>query len=137
MIGSDDVQRVRDKVGEYCNEYRNPKLPPFEISDLYDIQAEWRTKVFPFSGNQGCYVFYSEQRELLYIGKASFRNALGARIAGYFRWDLTRTTLVADGEWVPSPPRFVQTIKVGKAFEAPSLEEYLICELQPPVNVRK
>ena len=136
-MATDDVQRLKSKVIKYCGKCRNPALPLFEISRLYDLQTEWKSTEFPYSDDHGCYVFYSETYKLLYIGKASLKHALGARIAGYFRWNIERETLVADGEWKPSPPRFLQTVKVNEAFEAPSLEEYLLRELDPPANSRK
>jgi len=131
-----DVERVREKVHEYCKQYLNPIRPVFEISRIYDLQQEWQTVKFPYSDDQGCYVFYSEDLKLLYIGKASLKHQLGGKIANYFRWDATGRKLVACLERL-RPACFVQTIKVNEAFEAPSLEEFLLRELDPPANVRK
>jgi hypothetical protein len=132
-----DIERVREKVLEYCSKYRNPVLPVFDISGVYDLHKEWRTTQFPYSDDQGCYVFYSENLQLLYVGKASLNHALGARIAGYFRWDLASGKLTADGEWKLGRPCFLQTIKVCEAFEAPSLEEFLLRKLKPENNSLK
>jgi hypothetical protein len=127
------VEKVQEKVEEYCGLYRIS--PAFELSELYDLQSDWReNKEFPFARDKGCYVFYSDKHELLYIGKASQRNTLGSRIASYFRWDLSRTYIEPRHTGWTFPPRYVQTIKTNHSFEAPSLEEFLILKLEPQDN---
>jgi hypothetical protein len=130
MLNS-DREKVRREVEVYCGLYGI--TPPFEISGLYDLQEEWRVKKFPFAGEAGCYVFYSDKYQLIYIGKVSQRHSLGSRIASYFRWDLTKSHIEPKHTWT-FPPRYVQTIKTHHPFEAPSLEEFLIVKLEPRDN---
>ena len=128
-----DEERLRGKVAEYCALYHVD--PPFDLSELYDLVLDWKVnKEFPFARERGCYVFYSEKYEMLYIGKASQRNSLGSRIASYFRWDLCHTIIEPRHSGWTSAPRYVQTIRTHKSFEAPSLEEFLIIELDPVDN---
>jgi hypothetical protein len=130
MANEADEEKVCGKVREYEKKYRNPNLEKLEISNLYHIPTQWN-EVFPFSNENGCYVFYSCDKQLLYVGKASLKHALGARIGSYFRQGVP----VHNG-WSHFP-EYLQTIKVQFAFEAPSLEEFLITELTPPDNTLK
>lgn len=71
-------------------------------------------------------MLYSMQGEVLYIGKASNTKSVGSRLV---RFRYTPVT------WQPAPA-FTQIIEVSEPFEAPSLEEFLILELQPRFNDR-
>ena len=127
---SPDEADVRAAVQNYCERYH---IPPFTISDphviatlLSDVQP------WPQGDSPGCYVFYCGKMGLLYIGKASNASAMAHRLSTYFRVrGLERPE--PRHSW-PQPPHYVQTIKVHEAFEAPSLEEFLIRELRPVGN---
>lgn len=127
-----DIQ-VRRKVQSYCAQYGI--LPTFQSTGPYLLEqlAEfWRSSQFA-----GCYVFYSDDLDVLRIGKASITNTIERRLRQRFRYDhkaenwthCTREKAV----WTNSI-RFVEAIAVNKPYEAPSLEEFLISELQPPYN---
>jgi hypothetical protein len=75
---------VHRQVETYCRKYAIQ--PPFKISEPYDLQADWKAKGYPFATDYGCYVFYSESKTLLYIGKASLAD-LGSRLSTYFLRD--------------------------------------------------
>lgn len=116
---------LADLVRGYCEQYRNPQLPPFVVHDAHTMTSWYRT---PESSKPGCYVFYSEGGEILYVGKASLRSYVGARLAFHDRQKpraLWRERATA-----------VQFVSVTEAFEAPSLEEFLIERLRPAGNVR-
>jgi hypothetical protein len=131
MATEADVKRA---VEEYCKLH---SLPLFKITDPVDIQLSYRENT-PFSPGQdgaGCYLFWSGNKELLYIGKVSWKNKLVARIMQYFNWDQERTAVITkqNHRWT-SPPVYVSTIGVQIPYQAPSLEEYLIGALKPPNN---
>jgi hypothetical protein len=127
--------RLREQVKEYCTRYAIspafPISPPWNIDDGYQ-----RNLQFPDVGNTGCYAFYSSEGELIYVGKTSLNQTLGARLGSHFLGIRSSTPGLAKGTW-KSLPKYIQTIAVREAFEAPSLEEYLILKLQPSENVRK
>jgi hypothetical protein len=107
-----------------------------ECSGLYHLRDEWVRNYFPFAESPGCYLIFDEELRLLYIGKASLNNSMGARIATHLKRDRATSEISfvhPDG----TNPFYLQTVKVNKAYQAPSLEEYLIGELQPPRNVLK
>src|SRR5437660_1185859 len=122
---------VRANVRKYCERYH---IPPFTISELHVIGTLLRdTLQWPQGDSPGCYAIYCEQMGLLYVGKVSNAGAMAHRLSKHFRTqDLGRPEM--QGSW-PRMPHYVQTIKVHEAFEAPSLEEFLIRELNPPGNV--
>ena len=130
-MNSPDENRLRQKVEEYCSKYAIE--PPFEISDVVNIQNVYKGGSWPFGDAPGCYIFYCEAVGLLYIGKASNSSAMAHRLGTYFR---TRGLPVVEPrhKWT-RPPVHVQTVKVHEAYQAPSLEEFLIRELKPVDNV--
>jgi len=118
--------KLRQTVNEYC---RLHDLAPFEVSRLYDLQRDYR-QPYPNGNKSGVYVIYSEQGD--YIGKASL---LGPRLSAHFVWNNERRMLVPTMKrWGDTPPRYVQTVATRHAYEAPSLEEYLILKLRPRKN---
>ncbi len=133
-----DRNRLNDKVSEYQEKYRNPDLPKFKVSDPYDLKADWDAgKSYPLVNKQGAYAIFDTNENLLYIGKASQNNTLGNRLGSYFKYapDGKSCTTPPNHNW-SSDPRYVMTVAVAYPFEAPSLEEYLIGELQPLDNSR-
>jgi hypothetical protein len=132
-IPTPDAQAaVCSKVEDYCRRYC--VSPGFEISEVYDVETDWTKKNYQHRGDKdyGCCVFYSASNELLYIG-GTFWGSIGSRISTYFKKDQTRA--IPNTGW-KDPIRYIQTIRVHEAHEAPSLEQYLITKLQPCNNAR-
>ncbi|WP_315731123.1 MULTISPECIES: GIY-YIG nuclease family protein [unclassified Bradyrhizobium] len=122
-----NTEPARAAVGTYCRRYAIN--PPFEFSALYPLTAENWTNTIPFHLEPGCYFFYADDGSLLYVGKAS--SGLASRIIKYFQ---TRPSFaIRHTDWI-KPPAVLQTLKVHFAYEASSLEEYLIQELRPLQN---
>jgi hypothetical protein len=121
-LNSADALRVQAYIDHYCTQHRRPDRPSFIKHDF--TVASWEGT--PVSHKAGCYILYSEAGELLYIGKASNTKSVGSRLVR-FRY--------APVAWEPAPA-LVQIIEVSDPFEAPSLEEFLIGELQPKFNDR-
>jgi Predicted 3'-5' exonuclease related to the exonuclease domain of PolB len=123
IIPGTQAEKLTRNVEEYCKRYRHPLLENFKVHS-HHLESWWHTDV---SSRCGCYAIYTESGELLYIGKASNSASVGSRLAAHLRH--------VDPAWMPAPA-FVQIVEVCEPFEAPSLEEYLIRELQPRFNDR-
>jgi excinuclease UvrABC nuclease subunit len=120
-----EVRVFTQKVMEYHDTYRHPRLPPLKVEDLYDLKS-WAGK--PPSYRPGCYAIFSISGSLLYIGKASHAASVGSRLAAHLR--------KIRPEWIPLGLGHILIVTVDEPFEAPSLEEFLIHHLQPPLNDR-
>ena len=127
MIGpetpnSDDIGFALAKaVSTYCEMWRNPNLPHFVVH--HHTYRSWHNR--PEAAVAGCYAAYTINGTLLYVGKASHRRTMGQRLYAHFE--------VSKWPWVPSVA-YVQFVEVSQPFEAPSLEEFLIADLQPRYN---
>jgi excinuclease UvrABC nuclease subunit len=69
-------------------------------------------------------VIYAENGDVIYVGKASLGASLGSRLAVHER--------DKHPKWEGA--RLVQMIEVSEAFEAPSLEEYMLGRLATRLN---
>ena len=115
---------LQEAVAAYHATYRHPDLPALTVHPALGVQAWWGS---PESARPGCYAYFDAAGQILYIGKASMGATLGSRMA-------------AHDHRVPMAPwrqlaASVVLIPVDEAFEAPSLEEFLIDRLHPPGNV--
>ena len=138
---------IIEVLNHYKAHFRRESLPPLKpISGLYalfpelesapEVTAKW-PDAWPDGGFQGVYFVFGTQLRLLYIGKASMRHQIGARLSFWFKYARPdRSCKVVHTGW-SEQPRFVATLAVpdGMAFEAPALEEFLIERLSPPDNV--
>lgn len=138
------LENLLSAVRSYGQNYRNPRMHPFDVAEPYDMSperdrasvicsAQW-PEIWPHAGRAGIYAFLNEGLEVIYVGKASLRNSLGARISSYCGYGTHRECRFY-GEW-KNLPRYVLVVAVPDEtrFEAPALEEYLIRELQPSDN---
>ena len=131
------VSNFCEKIADYEKNYRLDHLgvdpEPYDLIHDWDADKPW-----PNAEHQGVYAIFCEEMELLYVGKASLSSSLGARLASYFVKNLNGPgAAIRSGHSWTRTPGYVFTAKVNKAWEAPSLEEYLITELQPSDNQRK
>jgi len=121
-------------------------MASFEIAAPYDLFPEKGGGVFvcenrwPKSWKHplraGVYAFFSEDAALLYVGRASFRSSISARLATYCGYQEGPERLCKLSNRWNQLPRYVVTVAVPDQtkFEASALEEYLISKLQPPEN---
>ncbi|NTZ42952.1 GIY-YIG nuclease family protein [Altererythrobacter sp. SALINAS58] len=126
------LAELKNAVREYCARYH---IQEFEISEPYDLHASWQSTSFPFAEKAGCYAFFDEGGTLLYVGKASCGSTIGRRADTYFQWDGKINKLARTGSesWT-KVPAILHTVPVHEAHQAPSLEEYIIEQLDPPAN---
>ena len=138
---------LKKELARYSRTYRNPRLPPLELSGLYALFPEnhktlpkgvtghWPDDDWPNGDEAGVYIFLGSKFNLLYIGKTSLLK-LKDRLSAYFRYgDLNRCRIPDEHGWTEKP-EFVVTIGIlaKTAFESAALEEYLISRLQPSQN---
>ncbi len=128
------INEVRIHVESYRARY---KLKGLKFSDVYDLELDWNEKSYPFANDPGVYIVLDKKEFVLYVGKASFNSNIGARLGSYFEYGENRSFAVKSGQHWTEDPKFVVAIKVSAAYEAPSLEEYLIRQLDPPDNTQK
>ena len=133
-------------IRTYQESYRSPALPPFEIADPYDLFPERGVGLFScerkwpnswlYPMRAGVYAFFSDDAELLYVGKASFRSSISARLATYCVHQEGRGSPCRLSNQWKVMPRYVVIVAVPEEtrFEASALEEFLIARLQPPEN---
>jgi hypothetical protein len=139
-----DLQAVQPALDAYHNTYRNPTLKRLRLSDLYALFPSTASShgfkpagswpgVWPNVDNPGVYLVFDANLKVLYVGKASLTQNFGTRLAEYFQYEKSTGSCEVRGGW-SRRPEYVGTIPVEAAFEAPSLEEYLIQELCPSDN---
>jgi len=130
---------IHDAILRYHAEYRNSRLPVPSISDPYSLfpdstyagRSKWPDS-WEHAGRPGVYLIFGSHGELLYVGKDA---ELGRRLGTYFQYAPDRTCRVVDeSSWQSHTPKFVFTVALERAFEAPSLEEFLIVETKPLLN---
>lgn len=103
-----------------------------EISEPFDTNNPWDHSSWPNNGLPGVYIFADEDKKVLYIGKASA--TITARLSAY--WCKGENGETKSKDWKSENIRYVYTIGIprNRAFEAPSIEEFLIGEVQPERN---
>ena len=130
-----------DDIRQITKDYeRLYALKDLEIDEKpYDLIHDWDADGYwPNAGNQGVYAIFCDNKELLYIGKASLSGSLGARLSHYFVRNRNGIgAAIRSGHHWTRAPRYVLTAAVSNPWEAPSLEEYLINKLQPADNQQK
>lgn len=126
----------------YKTTFRRPELPEWDRGELLALFPDllignatktWRDS-WPFGDRAGVYFVFGREMKLLYIGKASMNNCMGARLSHWF-WGDCHSECKVHGKW-SEDPFFVQSLAMpaGLEFEAPALEEFLIREINPPDN---
>lgn len=129
-----DSAKVQGAIDDYCRKYAID--PGFQLSEPYHLERQWKSTTIPNADRCGCYFFYGEPGDLLYIGKVSLAHTLGRRTTSYFRVDPeTARPKTKDAAWSDAPV-WLQTLSVNEPYEAPSLEEYLIDRFRPPSNTQ-
>jgi hypothetical protein len=147
MTNESILERLYSALDKYESKYRHPDLEKLKRSGLYALFPEqgkplaamhWDQQ-WPHSDHAGVYLIFSKKGELFYVGKASL---IGHRLSCYFQYAQPRGESDACRivhHWKEPGPMYVVTVAVpdDSQFEACSLEEYLIKELNPSDNVRR
>lgn len=121
--------------------WRHPRLPPLECRELYSLfpqetlgtpaRASWPDN-WPYAERPGIYLVFGTKMQLLYVGQSG---TLRYRLNSYFRWSAGRGSpcRIVHTVW-KTRPTFIATMAVADAFEAATLDEYLIAEVPPAEN---
>jgi len=136
-----NLQDVSAALRKYHTSYRNPSLPKLELSGLYalfpsasdrpacKVEKSW-PDYWPDVDDPGVYFIFDHSLDLVYVGKAAI---LGRRLSEWFQYNDSGDCKVI-GTW-SRRPEYVATVRVSAAFEASSLEEFLISDLCPSDNI--
>ena len=86
---------VLEALNHYKSHFRRDGLVPLEFSGLQarfpelesapEVTSKW-PEAWPFGNRQGVYFVFGSQARLLYIGKASMRHPVGARLSSWFQY---------------------------------------------------
>jgi len=129
-----DCQELLEQLKHFQSVYRRSGFEPFSVGPLYDLfpnrghpatpcELSW-ANTWANNGKAGVYALFDEDLQLLlYIGKASLKSNVGARLGSYFGYGLNRECKVKHSGWSKSP-RYVLTVGVPDTmkWEAPALE---------------
>jgi len=123
------IEKLVGELEKFNIEFPRPGIGKLELSepvDVTDQSTSWPHCTFP-----GVYILLNKNSEVLYVGKASCNTNLGYRLGAHFYANGTPKS-----DWLEGVTH-VRTIPVDKnhSFEAPAIEEYLIQQLNPPLNV--
>lgn len=140
-----EIDAINSCIASF-NGFLNPNhsLPSFDIQTMTDgkncvkvVHGDWESWRFPHSDQRGVYfIFGSEKttdRNGIYIGKASFDSAIGNRLHHHLFPTRKSQAFTMKGyggeEYVLNYLAAINLDVLGLAFMAPSLEEFLISEL--------
>lgn len=131
-MATPDVDRLGAALRAYAALYLGLRClrlePRVELHGFWEFNTNIQNADEP-----GCYFLFDADDRLLYVGKASMRSSIGARVASHFLWNGSALA-PANPNWTASPV-YLRTVVVSEPWEAASLEEYLIHHLNPPFNV--
>lgn len=108
-----------------------PGLPPLKVSPEFHIPGSWKESSYPNSENPGVYFFVDAQGDVLYVGKTSGSTmGLGKRIGAY----IGREGVIKDAKVEGAAVLHTIPLEWKFRFLAAAVEEFLIEQLDPPVN---
>jgi len=133
---------------EYFQANFMPHGTRIDLSGIYDlkphlsavtsveVQSDW-WDAWPNADRKGVYALFGSQLDLIYIGKVSMKNTIGARLSGYFINDNEGICKLKDSR-IANDPRYISTAAFPDdiAFFSAALEEFLIAKLNPINNQR-
>jgi len=127
VMSETKYQHLQSVINEFNEKYPRPNLI-LKLENLSPIDTK---EMWQNADVAGLYFLFDENEILQYIGKASFNSNIGVRIGERFsgkdcRCLKTKFSSVTHLATIVLPEE--------RIFEVSSIEEFLICELQPPLN---
>ena len=129
------VSFAKKLVENYNSKYNTSfqLYQPYKLTRCSDGEYGFENSQWPCNGKVGVYLILSDDDDVIYVGQT---RSFGYRFYQYFKDD--------DGTCVPRSPYWTKTPKTIVAipapndakYERPSLEEYLIENLNPCDNTR-
>ena len=147
-----EINAIKEKIVAF-NQYLNPKykLPVFDFDRMIEqkqcikiVHGNYKAFGFPNSAKRGVYFIFghektNEAKNGLYIGKASFRSAIGKRLYTRFTHNRESGFFEMNGyhneRYVLDYMASIDLDSLNMAFLATALEEYLISELKKSLNL--
>jgi GIY-YIG catalytic domain-containing protein len=134
------MNEQRNRLLRALDRYRDADVPSIkvDVAQPWDLQDDWDNSPMPHNDKPGIYCIFSADADLLYIGKASLDSCIYSRVVKHVGPNDAGPGRVArPGDHWSKPPRILISVAVEKAYHAPSLEEWLIGELNPSTNDRR
>lgn len=137
-MGKPDLVALIDCLRDYEECYLSKGSARLQYSEPFDLEEGFRrNSYYPYASDKKVYAILDSEGVVLYVGKASHGGTLGARFASYFSYNKDSASGAAfqprSINWT-RPPCSIVAVKVVNAWEASSLEEYLIAKLAPEDN---
>lgn len=122
-----------NKVQESLDSFKNKIIEYFSSSHLVTSE-EWlitpdNKASYPNSSKPGVYIFTDENNNILYVGKAS--SGLGQRLGNEY---IDKYCNIKGSKILGAKKLFTIAVCEEFSFLAPAIEEFLIKELDPPIN---
>ena len=123
-----NYETLKSVIGHFNDNYPRPNLN-LTLESLSPIitNGMWQN-----ADRAGLYFFFNKDQVLQYIGKASFGSNIGVRIGARFSCKDCRCI---DQRFSSVTSLATIVLPNDRIFEASSIEEFLIKELQPPLNI--
>ena len=120
-----DYNALKLAINDFNKRYPRPHLS-LHLNPLSPVDTK---EMWQYADKQGLYFLFDSGGTLQYIGKASFNSNIGVRLGERFS---SKDCRCLDSRF--SSVSMLATIALPKnrAFEASSIEEYLITRLNPP-----
>jgi len=132
-----DIHKITELLINFSERYKEGYCPDLKVSDYYELfpttlpleknSLKWPNK-FPNFDKPGIYFILNQNREILYVGKASMNRVLEDRLGDYFRYDENKKCSIKYMDKWTEKPFFVATIGFDQSlsYESPCLEEYIL-----------
>jgi hypothetical protein len=129
------LEALINAINNLNRDFPRPKIDRLELSEPFYLTSDYKGKSFPGAEFLGVYFLFDKNDHLQYIGKASCNGGLGRRLGSHFGWDDEKTMGIAKEKYFQDIC-VIRTIALPhvNGFEAPAIEEYLISNLNPPLN---
>jgi hypothetical protein len=115
-------------LNQFNSDFPRPEMGVLHLSNIAKV-TEARGR-YPNHDKPGVYVFLNANRQLTYVGKATYDETIGTRLRKHYYADgRPMSSYAQDAVFVASIP-----FPKDRSFEGAALEEYLILRLSPPRN---
>jgi len=129
-----NLDDLKKSIDAFNRRFKGPEIAELKLTEPYDIVRDHPMK-WPSAESKGVYCLLDDERNLLYIGKASWKSYIGNRLGAHLTSDSKKPWTSIDAK--SKGARFIVTVPLADehAFMASALEEWLVTELKPERNV--
>lgn len=123
-----NYNELKEVIDQFNRELPRPNLT-LVLGELSPIKTK---QMWQNADKAGIYFLFDQNENLQYIGKASFGSNIGVRIGTRFS---SKDCRCFDSKFEIITQVATIALPDDRVFEVPSIEEYLIGNLRPPLNV--